>query len=116
MQLDENITNQPALQPLKAFKLFRLLKNGNITSLFINKKIPLPTNQWLPAEEHPTKNYAFRPFWHCTSKPYAPHLSIKNRAWFEVEITDYQIFNRPQSQGGIWYLAKNIKIIKQLDT
>jgi hypothetical protein len=29
------------------------------------------------AESHPTKGFALRPFWHCTSTPSAPHLSEK---------------------------------------
>jgi len=96
-----------------AFKLFRILKSGEITSLFINKKRKLPYNEWLEAESFPTKGYKIRPFWHCTSNPVAPHLSEKNRIWLKVEIKDYEIFERPESQGGIWYLAKQINILKK---
>jgi hypothetical protein len=56
------------------YKLFRQLKNGDITPLFINKT-KLPFNEWMNAESHPTKVFALRPFWHCTSTPSAPHLS-----------------------------------------
>lgn len=94
------------------YKLFRQLKNGNITSLFINKKVSLEENKWLSAESHPTKGYTLRPFWHCTEKPYAPHLSTKNRVWKRVEIKDFEEFIRPEHQGGKWYLAKQIKILK----
>jgi hypothetical protein len=97
-----------------AYKLFRKLKNGEITSLFINKKIKLPFDKWLIAENHPTKGFANRPFFHCTSKPYAPHLSMKNRIWVEVEIDDYIELKRPELQGGLWYLAKKIKLNKEI--
>jgi len=94
------------------YKLFRVLKSGEITSLFINKKRKLPYNEWLSAESFPTKGYLLRPYWHCTSEPIAPHLSIKGRIWLKVEIDEFTEFKRPESQGGIWYLANKIKILK----
>jgi len=99
---------------MKAYKLFRVLKSGEITPLFINKTKRLPLNEWMKAENHPTKGFKERPFWHCTSQPIAPHLSNKNRAWYEVEIEDFTEFIRPKNQGGKWFLASKIKIIKQL--
>lgn len=97
---------------MKAYKLFRVLKDGNITPLFINKKFRLPIGEWLDAESHPTKNYKFRPHWHCTSQPIAPHLSEKGRQWYEIEMDDYSEFPRPNHQGGLWFLANKIKIIQ----
>jgi hypothetical protein len=95
-----------------AYKLCRKLKNGNITSLFINKKVALLFNTWLEAENYPTKGFKERPFWHCTSNPVAPHLSMKGRVWVKVEIENFEEFQRPNSQGGMWYLAKRIKLIE----
>jgi len=95
-----------------AYKLVRQLKNGEISPLFINKKLRLPIGEWLPAEEHPTKGFTFRPFWHCTSKMEADHLSKKNRVWVEVEIRDFTEQVRPEKQGGKWFLANYMKIIK----
>ena len=97
-----------------AYKLCRKLKSGNIRSLFINKKVDLPFNIWLDAECHPTDGFKERPFWHCTSEPKAPHLSMKGRVWVKVEIEDYWEHNRPESQGGLWYLAKRIKLLEIL--
>ena len=94
-----------------AYKLCRKLKNGEITSLFINKKKRLIFNEWLEAECYPTKGFAVRPFWHCTSEPIAPHLSEKNRVWIMVHMDDYVEYQRPESQGGKWFLAKRIKLI-----
>lgn len=95
-----------------AYKLFRKLKSGEITSLFINKTRRLPYDEWLEADEFPTKGYAFRPFWHCTHFPNAPHLSEKGRIWLRVEMEEYEEIERPESQGGKWFLAKRIKILK----
>lgn len=95
-------------------KLFRELKDGNVTSLFINKKVRLPFGVWMQAECHPTKGFAVRPFWHCTSNPIAPHPSMKNRVWCEVEMDGYEEFQRPKNQGGLWYLAKKIKIVQKI--
>lgn len=99
---------------MKAYKLFRVRKDNSLGSLFINKKQKLTIGKWLPAEAHLTKGFAFRPGWHCTTKPYAPHLSKKSRIWCEVEIKNYKTIKRPASQGGQWYLANKIKIIKPI--
>ena len=94
-----------------AYKLFRQLKSGEITSLFINKTDRLEIDKWLEAECHPTKSFKVRPYWHCTEKPDAPHLSMKDRVWRKVEIEDYIEFDRPINQGGKWLLAKKMKIL-----
>jgi hypothetical protein len=96
-----------------AYKLFRVKKNGDLTSLFINKTKVLEVGVWMEAHGYPTPGYVYRPYWHCTSSPHAPHLSLKGRAWYEVEMEDFTEFKRPECQGGIWYLAKQIKIIKK---
>lgn len=98
-----------------AYKLFRELKEGDVTSLFINKKERLPFKKWIKAKSYPTKGYAFRPYWHCTENPEAPHLSSRNRVWIKVEIKDYEIMNRPKSQGGKWFLAKNIRLLEKIN-
>lgn len=97
-----------------AYKLFNIRKDGSIGSLFINKKEKLPFNTWLPYKDCPTKGYKNRPGWHCMTKPYAPHLSMKNRKWFKVELGDidtYIYFKRPENQGGTWILSQYIKIL-----
>jgi len=99
---------------MRAYKLFREMKDGTIASLFINKRKRLPLDVWLTAGCYPTKGFKVRPFWHCTSEPVAPHLSMKGRAWYEVEMNQYAPFKRPESQGGVWYLATFIKIIRRV--
>lgn len=96
---------------MTAYKLFKLRKNGTIGPLFINCKQVIPLNKWLPAEDHKTKGYAHRPGWHVAIKPFAPHLrQTGDRVWMEVEIFDATTLNRPVSQGGVWMLAKWMKV------
>jgi hypothetical protein len=99
-----------------AYKLFRQLKSGEITSLFINKSRKLPYREFMDAENYPTNGFAERPGWHCTEKPNAPHLKMKLksgeiRVWKKVMIEDYTEFKRPENQGGMWYLAKRMMIL-----
>lgn len=97
-----------------AYKLFKLRKNNTLGSLFINAGAILPFNKWMHAKAYRTKGFAFRPGWHSTHKPIAPHLSMKNRVWAKVEIRNYKTQIRPKNQGGKWYLSKWIKIDKIL--
>ena len=97
-----------------AYKLLKLRKDGSLGPLFINRKQRIPIGKTLIAENHPTPGYAVRPGWHCTSKPIAPHLSKKGRVWCKVEISKFERFNRPQNQGGLWFIAQRMKIIEIL--
>ena len=101
-----------------AYKLFRKTKDNRITSLFINKTRNLPLGIWMEADNYPTKGFAERPGWHCTAQPNAPHLKMvlksgEVRVWRKVLIEDYTEFQRPENQGGLWYLAKRMKIIDE---
>lgn len=95
-----------------AYKLFKTRKDGSIGPLFINASLRIPIGKWLPAEEHPTKGFAFRPGWHCTHAPYAPHLSERGRRWYRVEIRGAVEHQRPESQGGLWYTAEKMKVLE----
>ena len=97
-----------------AYKLVRKLKNGKLTPLFINKSLGIELNTWYESECLPTKGFKVRQGWHCTSLPIAPHLSEKNRVWVKVEIVDVTEYQRPESQGGIWYTANWIKFLEVL--
>lgn len=97
-----------------AYKLIRKLKDGSLSPLFINRKSRIPFNTWLTAESYPTKGFAVRKGFHCTVVPIAPHLSMKNRVWVEVEVDDIEYYNRPESQGGTWILAQKMKVIREI--
>ena len=101
-----------------AYKLVKIRKDGSIGSLFINRSAKLPVNKWIKAKLYPRKGFQTRMGWHCLATPNAPHLKmdLKNgetRQFWKVEISSYEIFHRPESQGGKWFLAKNIRFIKQ---
>ena len=101
-----------------AYKLMSL-KKGKLYPLFINRTQEVPMHQWLDAEDHPTKGFSHRVGWHCTHLPKAPHLKMNpkgrpERVWCLVEIEDYEEFKRPDSQGGLWYLAEKMVVIKPL--
>jgi len=98
---------------MKAYKLVRKMKDGSIAPLFINRKFRM-SNEWMTAENHPTKGFAVRKGWHCTLTPVAPHLSKKDRVWVEVEVKDYKKYNRPESQGGTWVLSQQMKVIREI--
>lgn len=94
-----------------AYKLLRIRKDGSIGPLFINQKQRVPIGEWLDAEDHPTSGFAHRPGWHCTHRPRAPHLSMKGRHWYAVEVADWVEHVRPANQGGLWYLAQRMKVL-----
>ena len=100
----------------KAYKLLRVRKDGTLGSLFINKRAIIPTGKWLKAEDHPTKGYAHRPYYHCLPKLSAPHLSVNGRQWYTVELRGVIKQIRPSAQGGVWYLAKQMKVVKPCPT
>lgn len=100
---------------IKTYKLLRLRKDGSLGPLFINRKMKVPLGKWLKAELFPTKGFAVREGWHTLARKSAPHLSKRGRVWCEVEIKDFEQFERPKSQGGLWYLSKWIRIKKVFD-
>ena len=93
------------------YKLLTKRKNGTLGPLFINKKQIIPIGEWIRAENHLTKKFAYRPGWHICHAPVAPHLSKEGRVWCHVEMDDYYTIQRPEAQGGMWYLSKWMKII-----
>jgi hypothetical protein len=100
-----------------AYKLVKLRKDGSIGPLFINASLRISIGEWLKAEAHKRKGFAFRPGWHCTKTADAPHLkemlkSGEVRQWWKVEISDFVEKMRPEAQGGLWYLAQNIRFLE----
>lgn len=96
------------------YKLFRLDRNGRLRSLFIDKSKVYQIDTWYMAESHPTKGFIQRPYFHCLEKPLAPHLSMKNRVWCKVEVKGESYMKRSKSQGGMWILANQIRIVEIL--
>jgi len=98
-----------------AYKLFTKRKDGTLGPLFINKRQRVAKGVWLDAESHPTKGFAYRPGWHTMHDQSAPHLNAKdNRVWCKVGIKGYKRFTRPDTQGGLWFLAKQMMVLEEL--
>ena len=50
-----------------------------------------------------------------TTKPEAPHLSMKGRVWCKVEVAGmWHTFDRPEAQGGTWILSPWLKVTEIL--
>lgn len=97
------------------YKLFKVRKNGTLGPLFINARQVIPVGEWLDAEAHPTKGFAFRPGWHATFTPNAPHLKQgPGRVWAKVELEGCRTYARPESQGGSWVLAERLRVVEVL--
>ena len=96
---------------MKAYKLLRLRANGTLAPLFFARRSTIEPGKWLRAKALRLKGFAFRPGWHATPTPHAPHLSRKGRVWCLVELRGVKKLQKPKSQGGTWYLAKQMKLI-----
>ena len=98
------------------YKLFTIRKDGTLGSLFINRKQRLELNKIYTSKSHPTKGFFVRPGWHICQKPNAPHLSMKNRQWYVVKFYgNIKKYQKPESQGGLWFTSKYMKILHPLD-
>ena len=103
-----------------AYKLFRVRKDGTLGPLFIDARLRIKEGVWLKAKairKGRPKGFAFRPGWHVCSKKSAPHLSKKGRVWCLVSMDDdgwIVAHHRPLSQGGLWYTAQRIKVVRRL--
>lgn len=104
---------------MRAYKLVRKLSDGNLYPLFIDKCRQYIVGEKRVAEYVPTKGFAPRLGFHCCFKPYAPHLkthlaSGENRVWIECEVDNFETYDRPESQGGEWILARELTVIREL--
>jgi hypothetical protein len=95
---------------IKGYKLFRLRADGTLGPLFINARLRVEDGRWYKAEAHRTTGFAFRPGWHACRHPHAPHLGTAGRIWCEVELRGVTLEERPESQGGAWYLAQELRV------
>ena len=98
------------MTPLRCYKLLTLRKDKSLGPLFINRRQRISLGVWMKAEPHRTKGYAFRPGWHACAEPKAPHLTNRGRVWCRCSIKQYKTLVRPVQQGGVWYLAKWIRV------
>lgn len=115
MNMNEVVEKYGDSEKIIAYKLVRI-KDGKFYPLFINRKEEIKTGEWLQAECYPTKGFAVRQGWHCCFEKNAPHLKEElsngeKRIWIKCEVKNWDIYDRPESQGGAWVLAQNMKVI-----
>ena len=70
-----------------AYKQFRQDKSGQLHPLFVFAEETIPIGEWITAKEGPKLEngkvksklgpLAYRPGWHLSEAPYAPHIGIK---------------------------------------
>ena len=103
---------------MKAYKLLRLRKDGTLGPLFVGRRSVFRVGDRLAAEFNlPHPGLAHRPGFHCCAEPRAPHIKrvLKNgerRVWCEVRIYGVTRHDRPECQGGVWYTALHMEIVK----
>lgn len=93
---------------MKAYKQFRIDKHGNLHPLFVSTTDIIPVGKWLVSKEGQRTAtgkvasklgpLAYRPGWHLSEAPYAPHIGIKENGkvkyqrpdtiWAECEVAD----------------------------
>ncbi len=97
---------------LTGYKLFRVRRAGSLGPLFVERRRVRPLDEWLTADmDLEPRGLATRPGWHVLLSPEAPHLSRRGRTRRQVEAQGIiDRFVRPESQGGLWILARQIRI------
>jgi hypothetical protein len=105
---------------MKAYKLMKKISSPegvSYQSLYIGKPKRYKKRTWYTAEVNPTKGFSLRKGFHCSAKPSAPHIKPKeNLVWVKVKIKNHYPFERPDSQGGLWYIAQRMKILKEVSS
>lgn len=105
---------------MRAYKLLRVRPNGTVSPLFFERGKSLPIGVWIKATLGLVKKgFAPRSGFHTLAQPHAPHLNMElasgeRREFWEVEIKDYETFRRPDSQGGVWFLSNEMKLVKKV--
>ena len=72
---------------MKMYKQFRIDRDGNLHPLFVDTNRTIPVGRWLTAklgertESGKVRSklgpLAYRPGWHLSEAPYAPHIGVK---------------------------------------
>ena len=106
---------------MTAYKLLRKRRDGTLGSLFVGRAAVLRTGETYRARKDlPHPGLATRPGFHCTANPDAPHIKLRlkngeTRVWCEVRIpSDSAQHVRPRSQGGLWFTARSMTIVREL--
>lgn len=119
-----NMRILPQDEVISGWKLFQLRADGTLRPLFLDTGDTLPYNEWIEAKDNTSlarkKGLQPRPGWHATLSPCAPHLKLElasgeKRIWVQVQLRGVSLYDRPESQGGTWALAKELMIVGYLE-
>jgi hypothetical protein len=105
---------------LIAYKLLRIRNDGSLGPLFVGRNQVFTIGEWMECKfDLPHPGLAHRPGFHCCSTKSAPHIKLRlkngeQRVWCKVTIEEYELHNRPESQGGLWYVSKRMRIDKTI--
>jgi len=106
-----------------AYKLLRLRKDGSLGPLFVGRRLRMEVGQEYRARtDLPHPGLAHRPGFHCCAAPRAPHIRLRLRSgevrvWCEVSLSGWiNEHRRPDCQGGLWFTAEKMKIVRIIDT
>lgn len=94
-----------------AYKLFRIRRDGSLGPLFIDRSLVVPPGKWLKAKAIHARGFKFRPGFHACAKPEAPHLVTTGRRWCRVQLKGVTKHVKPLAQGGLWYTARQMKLV-----
>lgn len=104
-----------------AYKLLRQRRDGSLGPLFVGRAMRLEVGGSYEAQtDLPHPGLAHRPGFHCTAAPRAPHIKLRLktgevRVWCEVRLSGWIAPHpRPECQGGLWYTAQKMKIVRML--
>ena len=106
---------------MRAYKLLRLRGDGTLGPLFVGRRLVILTGQLYKARaDLPHPGLAHRPGFHCCASMSAPHIKLRlatgeRRVWCEVDIGGYAEHRRPASQGGLWYTADTMRVLRVLE-
>ena len=104
-----------------AYKQFKIDKSGNLHPLFVYATDTIPVGEWLTAKPGPRTAtgkvksklgpLAYRPGWHLSEAPYAPHIGVKedgrirymrpDTVWAMCEIDDTNDYTLEAHENGI---------------
>ncbi|MCG5526868.1 hypothetical protein LRF89_06695 [Halorhodospira sp. 9621] len=97
------------------YKLMRRMGDG-YAPLYFCRSHRYQLGDWQEAVDGGRKRgYAHRPFFHICQAPDAPHIRLRApRVWLLCEFQPHQVFPRPSSQGGDWFLAKWMRLLREV--
>ena len=111
----------PSSEKVTAYKLFRKMKDGSYSPLFIGKRERYALGETLECNyNYDVSGFKKRFGWHGAYLPSADHLNLElktgeKRVWLEVNIHGWVAdYKRPKAQGGLWFTCEYLELVREL--